>query len=404
MILAQPVCHPERPGQVLLNAGFMLTEPMIDKLTQLQIGEVWIEFPGTEYIEEHVNPEISRLQQQTGAVLQHGIESIGAGASFEIDYGALHEAIRDLIDEIVMSPNALALMEELSCSDTVLLQHSVNVMLMSLLLGLRLDGYLIQQRSRLSAMNAKKVASLGVGALLHDIGLLRLEPEVLERWSRSGDESDPRWREHVEVGYELVKSNIDPTASNMVLHHHQALDGSGFPAIRRHKNDDLSPMSGEQIHVFCRIMAVANRFDRLRHPVDGSERVPRVRVLGRMLFDESEWCRLDPHVLRALVDVVPPFEVGKMVVLSDGRDAVVLRVNTDDPCNPVVSPLLRGGGGVGEQIDLRYSSGLHIESVEGQDVGDCLFAGVRLCELDERVARAACDRSSASGWSDSSAA
>jgi HD-GYP domain-containing protein (c-di-GMP phosphodiesterase class II) len=399
MVLAQPVRHPERPSHMLLNTGYTLQATMIFKLEQFDVPEVWIEFPGTEYLEDQVNPEISRLQHETCAALQQGIESLGSGVAFVMDYDALHETIRDLINEIVMSNNALQLMQELNCSDKCMLQHSVNVMLMSVLLGLRLDGYMIQQRSRLSAQNAKKVTSLGVGALLHDIGLTRLDSEVLERWRASGDESDPAWRAHVAEGYAMVKSSIDPTASSVVLHHHQMFDGSGFPEVERTKGDEPRPMSGEQIHVFSRILAVADRFDRLHHPTDGSAIVPRVEVLHRMLFEEAESARFDPTVLRALVDVTPPFEVGKQVRLSDGRDAIVSGVHREEPCRPSVLPLLRNGSGVADAIDLNECRDLRITGVDDVDVQQWIFTSRDLESLAERVAQEDARRAEANeGW------
>src|SRR5262249_3220971 len=148
--------------------------------------------------------------------------------------------------------------------------------------------------------------------------------EVIEYWNRTLDETHEPWRAHVHIGYELVKDAIGPAAAAGVMHHHQKYDGSGFP-WRKRLNAPDEPLAGSDIHVFARIIGVADIFDRLRNPPGASPNeapTPVVRVLKRL--QEEPYVRwIDPMVFKALLAVVPAYLPGTMVTLSNGQHAVV---------------------------------------------------------------------------------
>jgi len=174
----------------------------------------------------------------------------------------------------------------------------------------------------------------------------------------------------VHIGYELVHGHVGPAAAAAVLHHHQAWDGSGFP--RRISLDGVSrPVGGDRIHVFARIVAGADLFDRVRHA--GGVEIPTVRAL-RLIRDRHVGSRLDPMIFKALLAVVPAYAPGSIVRLSDGQRAVVTEWFPDDPCRPTVH--------AGEDIDagftgadprltrvaLREHPSLSIVQADGHDV------------------------------------
>ena len=84
------------------------------------------------------------------------------------------------------------------------------------------------------------------------------------------DETDEQWRKHVLVGFALVKGRLPATASAAVLHHHQRMDGSGFPERQRGFGPPTA-LRGEEIHIFSRIVAMADVFDRFRNPPGHAE-------------------------------------------------------------------------------------------------------------------------------------
>lgn len=388
MVLALPVHHPRRRAQILLRAGFTLDDSAIDRLRDIRLPDLWIMYPGLDFIEKHINTDIARAQSTIVETVGDVFNSIASNGHAKLEYGKYKDVIKGFIDSILEHPQAGVLLQELGASDEPLMRHSSNVCYLSLLMGLTLEGYLIRQRRRLPAHMAKDVVNLGVGAMLHDIGMTRLERDVVERWRADGDESDPEWRRHVELGYHIVQGSVEPSAAAVVLHHHQRFDGEGFPVQQQFDGAERG-LEGDRIHVFARIVAAADLFDTLRRPGGGETRVPTVRVLRTML---SEKCagRLDPVALRALMSVAPPYPPGSLVELSDGRQAVVREWTCEDPCRPTVQILPRiedsrtfaSDDGEQEIIALTATPDLHIVMAEDEAVSEDNFAPGETGEFD----------------------
>lgn len=389
MKLAMPVQHPDRADTVLLREGVDLTETLVTRLRQIRCREVWIEFPGLEEIREFIRPEIQSEHARVTAEIDEAMAQVREQWRPRLEYLRYRDAVQGLIDNLVEHPRAAIFASELVAASRPVLRHASNVSLLSILIGLSLDFYLIRERGRLRPHHARDVSSLGVGAMLHDIGVLRLDDDARERWLRDGDEDARELREHVHLGYRLVRPFVDAAAATTVLHHHQRYDGSGYPE-RRDARGRLSALRAGEIHVFARIAHVADRFDHLRRAFDpDADPVPTVRVL-RQLRREKERSRVDPVVLVGLQNVVPPFPPGSMVGLSSGERAVVVAWSPLEPCRPSVR-ILPGSalaslepGDIERRpaIDLRAQRDLSIVEIDGQDVRGDTYDVESLEELD----------------------
>lgn len=404
MYLGQPVFHPGLPGHVLLRPGFVLDQMSLHHLIELKVPSIWIRFPALESVVRFISPEVlyehAQLAATVGRTLDSALgQSPGAGeAQFAaINYPAWAAAVRSLLGRLVSSPAAALLVQELAgaggaSEGTVhgpLAQHSANVCFLSLVMGLKLEGYLIQQRRKMPPNMARNVESLGLGALLHDIGMTRLDAATLERWRTIGDQSDPAWQAHVRLGHEMVRGKVPATAASVVLHHHQRFDGRGFPAIATAAAAKAG-LRGVGIHVFARIVHVADLYDRLRNPAFGGP-VPVPRVL-RALLGEARRRVIDPIVFKGLVQCVPAFAPGTLVTLSNAQPAVVCEFDPLSPCRPVVRHVrsmdparLQDEGNLGDVYDLRRETDLQIVAAEGVDVRRDLFEPATPDEFDVRV-------------------
>lgn len=386
MTLALPVYHPRRHDTTLLNAGVALDEHSVGRLQEIGLTEVWITYPGIEFIRGYVSPSVIEAQASMTHRVREVLDSVAQGQHARLEYLEYRAAISSLVTELAASPRAMVFIQEMVNRDQPALRHAANVCMMSLLMGLKLESYLVVERSRLSAGVARDVTDLGVGAMMHDAGMLRLDAGTLRRWNETGDESDPVWREHVRIGYEMVQGTVGPAAAAAVLHHHQKFDGSGFP--RRGLLDGTDePVAGSDIHVFARIIAAADLFDRQRHPEHspGGELVQRpsipvVRALKLMQRPPlNRW--IDPMCFTALLAVVPAYAPGTIVRLSNGRTGVVADWFPEDPCRPDVLEIgdvargfdLPGRGAAGERFVLRNDPNLTVIEAEGHAVADDNF-------------------------------
>lgn len=414
MRLAMPVYHPRRGGPVLLKADVTLDAHLIARLREINLREIYIHYPGMSFLSRYMSQAIMQARAELSRHVLTALDEVAANAVARLDYTAYKRAIVSLIEQLVHAPTAAYYLEELATADTPQGRHANSVCYLSVLMGLKLGDYLIAERPRLHPNHARDVTSLGVGAMLHDVGMLRLPPETLRHWNRAHDMDDPHWQRHVKLGFDMIREGIDPSAAAVVLHHHQAHDGSGFPR-RKLLGGGSMPLKGKEIHAFARIVAVADEFDRLRDSGDapGADSVPQTRrptvaALREMVMGETSR-RFDPTIIKALVACVPAYTPGSIVTLSDGQRAVVCNWRHDDPCRPRVLPIEGLGASIGAEvrgsaarddeepsrtIDLASTPDLHIASAEGFDVAQENFvlpsgAGFDLRRADrERINRA----------------
>jgi HD-GYP domain-containing protein (c-di-GMP phosphodiesterase class II) len=386
MRLALPLRHPLR-GNTLLAEGFVLDEQLIAKLRSIGIREFWVEYPNTEQIKRYVSPAVLQQQNYVISTVAEVFDHVHRQAYAELDFANYRRTLQGLIESLVKDPTAASYIVELGGRHESDLRHSSEVCFLSLLLGLKLQGYLIQQRKRLLARDARNVISLGLGAMLHDIGMTALTAEVRDRYERFRDESDPQWKRHVTVGHKLVSGSVPASAAGVVLHHHQHFDGSGFPEIGK-VDGKACGLRGEDIHVFARIVCVANHFDRLRQLGDGSMQ-PRVRVLKQMICSPLAR-RFDPVVLGALPLVVPAYPPGSLVTLSNGQRAVIANWHPEAPCQPTVQVIhdfeQPGRDAPAVLYDLRLRCEITIIEHDGHDVSGDNFGLIPMLDQSRNAA------------------
>lgn len=328
MRLALPVQNPRSPSRVLLKVGFELTQEIIDKLKEQNIRSVWVRYPSLAFLEQFVDAQAVKVQSEVVAQIASTFETLQNQSAAKLSYDVYTQALRQMVDYLASHPQAAVFLGDISEACDDLMRHSSSVTYLSLLIGMKLESYMVKERRHVPPARAKEVTKLGLGAMLHDIGITQLSPEVRRRYHTTGDDSDFDWQEHPALGFAMVRGKVDPTAATVVLNHHQRYDGSGYAGA------DYPVLSQHGIHVFARIAAVADQFDMLRYPHRGAPQ-PTVAVLHEMLSEPMR-STFDPQVLGALLAVAPPYPPGSIVRLSDGRYAVCIDHHPGDPCRPTV--------------------------------------------------------------------
>jgi HD-GYP domain-containing protein (c-di-GMP phosphodiesterase class II) len=375
MVLAMPVHHPRHPEVVLLKAGATLDEHSIPRMKELHVQDVWIQYPGLEDLVRFVDPRVLSSYRELTTTVGVALDTAMVQSHVEMDFYNYKRAVMSVLDRLMDNPNAAMFVTELVGGDRPFVRHAGNVCVLSILMGLKLEFYLVRERAKLSSSAARDISGLGVGAMFHDLGMSRLDAETLARWNETQDESDPKWQEHVQIGFDLVKAQVDPAAAAVVLHHHQKYDGSGFPKRATHMGKML-PVQGSDIYVFARIVACADLYDRLHHPANSpgatalaTPSIPAVRAL-KMMAQQPYRRWVDPIVFLSLLAVTPPYPPGSMVTLSDGRTAAIVDWSPLDPCRPTVEIInpLKPELCKHERIDLRKNPDLQVASIDGEDV------------------------------------
>jgi HD-GYP domain-containing protein (c-di-GMP phosphodiesterase class II) len=388
-VVAAPVVHPRRRDVELLSPGAVLDAHLLRRLRELEIQRVWIRNEATADLDELIDPQIGRGHRVVYQRLKRDFSELAQRTVTSGDLQSYRQVVLDLVCELISNQQYAGITEILGHGPTDFFDHCASVAYIAVLTGLELDTYLVQQRPTMNAQNASDVTNLGLGAMLHDIGKLATEPDVSEdcelAWMQSSAavSSEPerrqRWqvyRQHPLAGYRMMRHAEAPaTVSQIVLNHHQRFDGTGFPDLGEISSSRCrGTQSRAQIHVFTRIVSVANTLDRLMRDDHGRSRPPVAALaeLGQQCFEG--W--FDPVIADTVRRKVPPFAVGTHVRLNDGRNAAVVGPNVEQPCRPVVRLIdedQRLEMGSFPAIELGAHPELHIQDAAGQYVEPYLF-------------------------------
>ena len=328
MVLARSIIHPRQPEQTLLSAGYKLDTRTIARLHELGVYDLWINYPGLEFLDDLFSPELTLQQQRLCETLRGLVSRSGAVLRRGAPVQNYRAVVEDLIHAILNCAATLPFMSVLGSIDDTLLRHSAEVSILALMLGLRLDGYLVEQRKKhMNSRHAKDVVNLGIGCMLHDVGELQLPEQHREsrRATFHPFDDDITWQRHVKLGYSALRGQVEASAATVILNHHQHFDGSGFPVLEGAENTP----NGADVHVFARIAMAADTFQHLLH----QNGVPQPTIVALWNVQNSairSW--FDPIVLAALLAVTKPFIPGMIgLTLSDRRHAIVTRFHSRMP-------------------------------------------------------------------------
>ena len=371
MMIAAPILHPLRPATHLVQCGVKLTSELITRAAELKVRQAWIKHPLLEDLDGMLLSKLPERRRHIYETVKGGFDELQHRAITTEDYHRYAAVIGALITELLGRDSKVGeIAERLFNESDELSGHCANVAYLTVTVGLHLENQIVRERSRTVEPHvAQDLTSLGVGAMLHDIGKLQGPPEV-RRQHETMVKRHADYPLHVLTGWQMLRHRVSPVATAVVLHHHQRWDGSGWPDMRELTHGrHVGGLAGRKTHIFPRIVAAANLFDNLTTRPNGVFR-PAIFALHAMQH-EPYLSRLDPIVLDAFLRYIPPFPTGSEVVLNDGRLAAVIGMNAAQPCRPTVR-ILEDEDYV-EEIPLAQRPELAIQRAVGVVVSQWLY-------------------------------
>jgi putative nucleotidyltransferase with HDIG domain len=262
-----------------------------------------------------IQEEISRarkLQEKSKAAVTSMFNEVRMGNALKVS-----EA-EPLVDEISQSisrnPEAFLNLVRLKNVDDYTYMHSVAVCALMIALGKQLG------------LSGQSLKDAGMSGLLHDVGKMLIPGEVLNKPGKLTDEEFNIIKDHPRKGWEIL--NISKGANAVVLdvclHHHERVDGKGYP----------EKISGDNLTLFARMGAVCDVYDALtsnRCYKNGWEPAETIRKM-------AEWKdgHFDERVFHSFVKTIGIYPSGTLVKLKSGRLGVVVEQTEKSLLTPVV--------------------------------------------------------------------
>lgn len=212
--------------------------------------------------------------------------------------------VADIAESVMRHPNALISLARLKHADEYTYMHSVAVCALMIALAREL------------ALPEAAVREAGLAGLLHDIGKMAIPMELLDKPGKLSDEEFAQVRQHPQAGGEILlgSKQVSALVLDVCLHHHEKIDGSGYP----------HHLQGEQISLLAKMGAVCDVYDAVtsnRSYKPGWDPAESIRKM-------AEWRgHFDWDVFQAFVKTVGIYPVGALVRLQSGRLAVVVEQN-----------------------------------------------------------------------------
>ncbi len=328
-------------GNILLNAGIILKNSYINKFKDLGIREIYVEDEiSKDIVLKDVISEETRFEARIN--IKNAMDSIRYGNS--LDVKPVRNSVCKMIDELMDVKDTMVNLQDLKSNDQYTFSHSVNVCVLSLITGISLK------------YDEDKLRELGIGAMLHDIGKIRIPAEILNKPDSLTEEEFNIIKKHTSYGYEMLKKSreLSTYASYIALTHHERYDGEGYPLGLR----------GEEIHEFARIVSVADAYDAMT-----SDRVYKKRI---NINEAVEYLvgmgdhQFDYNIVRCFIEHITIYPPGTCVLLNEGEKAIVVDVNKRYPNRPIIRVLVDREGQIPKEpieIDLTKNNNLLITEI-----------------------------------------
>lgn len=254
----------------------------------------------------------SKLYGEARDLQSKAFRNLQAGRPIEV--GPMQQLTSGIMQSVFRNKDALLCVSRMRDKDAYLLEHSINVSILMTIFA------------RYLGFNEAEIHELATGAMMHDIGKIKMPDAVLSKPGRLSDDEFTEMKRHVEYGIEVLKSTpgVTPMMLRVVAEHHERFNGSGYPY----------GLAGENISREGRMAGIVDCYDAItatRVYKDSSQSVVAFKILR-----QDSGTHFDGELVTDFIRAIGVHPVGTMVKLKSQRLGVIIKSNLAQPLRPVV--------------------------------------------------------------------
>lgn len=312
MVLGLPVY--DGCGKLLMARSARINHESLRMMTNGGVTEVLVDDPLTSDVPvmQMFSPEMEG--RMAGAFRKLFLEHKNLECIARRDIEEVYGAVSAVADDGAFNPiGEIALSGSVSSEDYFHLQ-SAKTAILSLAIG------------HMSGLPSSELTTLGMAALLKDIGYIRFPSLIGMDTDLLRSDSIEKLNQHPYLGYQMLSSNplTKGPVAEIILQHHESWEGSGYP----------KRLKGAEISRFAQIVAVADSIANLVSARPGKERLLPHEVIEYVMAYSGE--KFSPEIVMLFVRQIPCYPTGLMVELNTGEKGIVSNSNLGLNGRPVV--------------------------------------------------------------------
>jgi HD-GYP domain-containing protein (c-di-GMP phosphodiesterase class II) len=265
----------------------------------------------TKYSSKYTDTVIVEKELETARVIYEqsnsAIEDIfnTALSNGTVDLEEASKTTQGIVDSILRNPDAFMLLQRIRERDVYRYNHAIN------------SCALAASFCRHMGFSRNEIQDISLGALMLDIGIIKLPESLINSKDSLSPESLELVRNHVKLGIELINNTPDIPAivRDMIMTHHERINGKGYP----------KELKGDQIPVCGRIAAIVDCYDAMISTRPYKKRISPTEALCAMY----KWRNIDFHedLIEQFIQCIGTYPTGSMVELSSGQVGIVMSQN-----------------------------------------------------------------------------
>lgn len=322
---------------ILLAEGTLLKKEYIEKLKENNIKKVYV---WDDKDIESVVVLKKDLEQNFKSKVKEILEKHTYCHNEELI--ELSQTADNIITNILEEEEVVDKIYDIRERSSDIYEHSISICSLATVVALRME------------LSHELVHDIGVGCLLHDLGLRYLTVNYTDQDIEELDELEcAEYKKHPVYGYSAVQGEnwISNVSKNMILYHHERIDGSGYP------------LKATDIPLECHIIQVCDAFDEMICGIG----CKKVKVYEAVEYLKNfKDVKFDGRIVDVFLEFTAVYPAGTYVRTNEGEIGIVLRQNKQFPGRPVIRIVKDKDGNITDVIkDLLVVNNIYIKEVIG---------------------------------------